>query len=62
MLSLIARGLYDCIHYCCVGRPQPPQRKTTREILDDLEELAEEEVGRVLSHLTAARRPGLSCC
>ena len=65
MLSLIARGLYDCIYYCCVGRPQQPQRKSTREILDDLEELAEEEVGRVLSHLAAAttrRRPGLSCC
>ena len=62
MLNIIARGLYDCIYYCCVGRPQQPQRKSTREILDDLEELAEEEVGRVLSRLAAARRPGLSCC
>ena len=62
MLSLIARGLYDCIYYGCVGRPQPPQRKSTREILDALDELAEEEVGRVLSHLPATRRPGLSCC
>jgi hypothetical protein len=62
MLSLIARGLYDCIYYCCVGRQQQLERKTTREILDDLEELAEEEIGRVLSHLAATRRPRLSCC
>jgi hypothetical protein len=62
MISIIARGLYDCIYYCCGGRPQQLQRKTTREILDDLEELAEEEIGRVLSHLAATRRPRLSCC
>ncbi len=62
MISIIARGLYDCIYYCCGGRPQQQQRKTTREILDDLEELAEEEIGKVLSHLAATRHPRLSCC
>ena len=61
MIGIIARGLYDCIYYCCGGRQQP-QRKSTREILDDLEELAEEEIGRVISHLATTRRPRLSCC
>ena len=60
MISIIARGLYDCIYYCCGGRPQQLQRKTTREILDDLEELAEEELGRVLSYYAHKRK--LFCC
>ena len=55
MLSLITRGLYDCIYYCCGGRQQQVQTKTTREI-------TEEEIKRVLAHLAATRRPRLSCC
>ena len=64
MFSIIARGLYDCIYYCCVGRPQQLQRKTTREIIDDLEELAEEELGRVLSYYAnnPNNRKLLCCC
>ena len=60
MISLIARGIYDCIYYCCIGRPQPPQRKSTREILDDLEELAEEEVGIILTYYSQKQK--LCCC
>jgi hypothetical protein len=40
-----------------------PERKSTREVLNDLEELAVEELGRVLSYYAKnTNKPKLLCC
>ena len=45
---------------CCTGW-RPKEQKIINKILQDMEELAEEEVDRLLNHLMLKRRsPG--CC
>ena len=56
MLSILT-VLYET---CCAGW-RPKEQKIINRILHDMEDLAEEEVERLLRHI-ALRKSSLSCC
>jgi hypothetical protein len=57
MVSIL-RSLYET---CCAGW-RPKEQKIINRILQDMEELAEEEVDRLLRHLALKKKTSSCCC
>jgi len=57
MINIIAL-LYDL---CCTGF-RPKEQKITNKIFQDVEELAEYEIDRLLKHLELKRKTKINCC
>jgi hypothetical protein len=59
MFSIIATLIYDC----CFGLKRQPEKKSARELIVDLEVMAEEELEKLFSYYSNKRkRNNLACC
>ena len=57
MINIIA-VLYD---FCCTGF-RPKEQKIINKIFQDVEELADSEIARLLKHLEIKRNNKINCC
>ena len=57
MINIIA-VLYD---FCCTGF-RPKEQKIINKIFQDVEDLADYEIDRLLKHLELKRKTKINCC